>query len=210
MSSKKYPGVFIDHNRHTCIALSQTNGDVSFIPMTSAGFEIQKLDEAEFLKTFTQAEYPVPKAAQLYAQYASNFGGTVEAIQALASLTPMTKDEINMATQKKKAIPAKEAKAKATPAAKPAKEAKAKATPAAKPAKEAKAKATPAAKPAKETKAKDGKVSSAQRFRDLIVAGKLDDDAIFATVQKEYGLADDKRRYVGFYRFDCKRKGLIE
>lgn len=46
-----------------------------------------------------------------------------------------------------------------------------------------------------------------QMFRTLIAAGKLSDDEIFAAVQKAFGVADDKRRYVAWYRKDIERRG---
>lgn len=52
------------------------------------------------------------------------------------------------------------------------------------------------------------KPSAAARIRDLIMEGKLTDDKIFETVQKEFGLDDGKRGYVAWYRNDLKKKGM--
>lgn len=71
------------------------------------------------------------------------------------------------------------------------------------------AKAAPTPK-AKKADAGDKPQSAADMFRTLIVEGKLSDDEIFAKVQKAHNLDDNKRRYVSFYRFDAKRKGLIK
>lgn len=87
---------------------------------------------------------------------------------------------------------AKEVKAKPAAAKKPEPK---KAT--AKPAKEAKPKAE--AKP---------RESASTLFQELIMAGAKTDDAIFAEVQKRYGLADDKRSYVGWYRSKLRRDGI--
>jgi hypothetical protein len=49
--------------------------------------------------------------------------------------------------------------------------------------------------------------SAASRFRELIMAGKLTDDEIFATVAGEYNLDEGKRSYVAWYRNDLVKKG---
>lgn len=49
--------------------------------------------------------------------------------------------------------------------------------------------------------------SAADAFRELIRAGKLTDDAIFAKVQAEFQLDDKKRGYVSWYRNDLRKKG---
>lgn len=76
------------------------------------------------------------------------------------------------------------------------------------------AKAAKAAKPEKATKAKsDGatvkekKPSASQMFQDLIMAGKLTDDQIFAKVQEAFGLDDKKKGYVKWYRANMIKQG---
>ena len=44
-------------------------------------------------------------------------------------------------------------------------------------------------------------------FKTLIMEGKLTDAQIFAKVQKEFGLDDNKRSYVKWYRNDLVKKG---
>jgi membrane protein involved in colicin uptake len=190
--------------------------------------ELIELGSEEFDSTYTKmTDYPVEKAAKLYAEYAAQLGGTKEAMLALADIIPLNSKEIEMATTKKtataetkvaKTVAAKDAKVKAKPAAKTATK------PAAKPAAKAAVVKVPAkaaaAKPAvKAAKASTGDKpqSAADMFRSLIVEaaaakeGKgLSDDEIFAKVQKAHSLDDNKRRYVSFYRFDAKRKGLIK
>lgn len=56
---------------------------------------------------------------------------------------------------------------------------------------------------------KVGKRTAAQMFRELILSNSYDDDAIFSMVQKEFGLGDNKRSYVTYYRRELKRKGLL-
>jgi hypothetical protein len=204
--------VCADFNRHTCIEVSRAGGLVKHIPLNIAGMELLELNSDEFDRVYQPLkDYPVEKAAQLYAEYAAQLGGTKEAMQALASIIPLTSKEIDMATAKKAASAATKteaaAKAKATSktAAAPKAEKPAKAAPAAKPAKEAKA---PAAKAEKKAPAGEKKPSAANMFKDLIMAGKLTDDQIFEKVQKEFGLDDNKRSYVKWYRNDLTKKGM--
>lgn len=49
--------------------------------------------------------------------------------------------------------------------------------------------------------------SAAGMFKELIMAGKLSDDAIFKCVQDKFGLADNKRGYVAWYRNALKNSG---
>jgi hypothetical protein len=51
------------------------------------------------------------------------------------------------------------------------------------------------------------KPRAAGRFQDLIMEGKLTDGEIFKVVQKEFGLSDDKRYYVSWYRNYLRRQG---
>lgn len=50
-------------------------------------------------------------------------------------------------------------------------------------------------------------MTAAQRFKELIMEGKLSDDKIFAKVQKEFDLDDSKKSYVKWYRNDLKKRG---
>jgi hypothetical protein len=204
--SKEKTHVRWDSNHHTCICLSVDNDTVKYIPMTVTSFEVQQMRTSEFDALYSVTpDYPVAKAAALYAGYAAETGGSKEVMQALALLTPLTQGVINMATAKKKA--AAESAAKEPKVVK----AKAAAVKAEKPAEAGKAD-----KPAKEPKVKAEKAeSSAGMFRRLIVENeartkKWSDDEIFNKVQAAHDVAEDKRaKYVGFYRYDCKRKGLI-
>lgn len=49
--------------------------------------------------------------------------------------------------------------------------------------------------------------SAAQMFQDLIMAGNLTDDKIFAKVQDKFKLDDKKRSYVAWYRNKLKKDG---
>ena len=48
--------------------------------------------------------------------------------------------------------------------------------------------------------------SAAAMFKALITEAKLSDDEIFSSVQKAFGLDDNKRRYVAWYRQNMARK----
>jgi hypothetical protein len=66
---------------------------------------------------------------------------------------------------------------------------------------------------AKKTAAKDRVKSGEKRetaaalFCDLIMAGNLTDDKIFAKVKDKFGLDDKKRSYVAWYRNKLKKDG---
>lgn len=113
----------------------------------------------------------------------------------LGRLINVSEEEIQMATTKK--TESKEKVVKAKPAAKPIKEKVVKAKPA-KPVKEKVSK----------TEAKVKKPSASQMFQELIMEGKLSDDKIFEKVQKEYGLDDNKKSYVKWYRNNLRKQGM--
>jgi hypothetical protein len=77
-------------------------------------------------------------------------------------------------------------------------------------AKQVKAKKV-AAKVAKKTASKGGekapRESAAGMFCELIMAGNLTDDKIFEKVQAKFGLSDDKRKYVAWYRNKLTKDG---
>lgn len=78
----------------------------------------------------------------------------------------------------------------------------------AKPVKAASAPTAPKAAKLKTVPTGQPKRTSAAAFRELIMAGKLTDDKIFASVQAEFGLSDDKKSYVKWYRNELTKKGL--
>lgn len=64
---------------------------------------------------------------------------------------------------------------------------------------------------AKKTKGSEPKVkreSASAMFQELIMAGKMTDDEIFAAVQEKFGLPDKKRNYVPWYRNYLKKAGM--
>lgn len=51
--------------------------------------------------------------------------------------------------------------------------------------------------------------SAAAMFRRLILAGDMTDDQIFKAVQEKFGLADNRRSYVQWYRKELQKKGRL-
>lgn len=187
-----------DHQRRTCIQVERSAGLVKFIPLDiSLGLEVHSTSADSFDQRFTPMEgYPVEKACQLFANYSQTLGATKEAMEYLGQVINVSKQELEMATTKKQAVAEKPPAKPAAKKAAPVKTAKAE-KPAAKAAK-------PAIKPAK---AGEKKMSAAQMFQDLIMAGKLTDDQIFEKVQAEFGLDEKKRGYVKWYRNHLKKQG---
>jgi hypothetical protein len=205
MTDKKR--VVTDHGRHTAIYLETVDGMVSYIPMDSIGLEVQKVDERDFSSTYHEMpDYPVDKAAKLYAEFAVLLGATKEAMDFLASLTNITEEEFEMAVTKKAASAA--GKAAKAAAKVPAKKAAAKKVPAKKVV--AKKAAVKVEKQSTKEENSGRRRSASQMFKDLILEGKHTDDEIFKKVQKEFGLDDNKRSYVAWNRNDLVKKGLLK
>ncbi len=120
----------------------------------------------------------------------------------VATKSTAAKAHKSAAPAAKAAAPAVKAAAPAVKAAAPA----AKAANAAAPAAKAAAPAAKAAAPAAKAAAPAAK-SAASMFKELIMAGKLTDDQIFAEVQRAFSVADSKRSYVGWYRNHLAKEG---
>ena len=194
-----YPGIFVDYQRRTCIAFERYMHRVSLIPMAEgAPFELEDWDEEMFDRRFTKRldDYPVDRAARLYATYATELGASEEALEKLSLHTTVSEKERQMATTKKAAAPAK------TPTAKKGAEPKAAAKKgAAAPVKKG------AAAPTEKKEAKPRAESAASMFQSLLLEGKHTDDAIFAKVAAKHGLDEKKRSYVGWYRNYLRKSG---
>lgn len=178
-----------DRERRTCLETERSDGVVSYIPLdVSVGLEVVQLDEAEFDRLYKPIEdYPIEKACDLFLGYSQTIGATEDVLDKLGLHTKISKKEREMATSKKGGAAAK----------KPGKKAAAKKTKA----------ATKAKKGGEEKATRKRGPSAASRFRELIMEGKKTDDQIFAIVQKEFGLDDNKRSYVKWYRNDLAKKG---
>lgn len=197
------PSVCADRQRRTCMSVHEKGGVTFYIPLSvENGFNVEELPTEEFDQLYTQlVDYPIERCAGLYAQYSTTVGASREALDYLGQYVKLTEKEIKMATAKKVA----KASAK-TGASAPAKSV---ATP--KPAKKLAAVAVKKEAVKKEPKEKGEskpRESAAQMLRDMIMAGNFTDDTIFKKVQDKYGLGDDKRTYVTWYRKDLEKKGM--
>ena len=206
MASKKPTSGIIpcyDRQRRTCIQVERTGTHVKYIPLdVNEGLQVVTSTANEFDQRYEpMVNYPAEKACQLFLNYSQTIGATKEALGYLGQIVNVSKQETDMATTKKtaateKAAATKTAAKKAAPA-KPAKTVEVKA---------GRRAVDPVVKvPAKKTGEK--KVSAAQMFQDLIMAGKLTDDQIFEKVQAEFGLDEKKRGYTKWYRNHLKKQG---
>lgn len=201
----KVKGNFVvhrDHNSRTCIEVARDKMVVQYIPMEILGFSVESLNVNEFGRIYSpMANYPIDQACLLYKGYAVTLGATKEALDYLGQVINITQSEYDMATKKiaattkpveKKAV-AKASEKKTPPAKAPVKTAT----------------KVPEKKPATPPRRRVGerKGSASQMFQELIMAGKLSDDGIFAAVQKEFDLDDSKKSYVKWYRGKLKKDG---
>lgn len=219
VKTKELPGaqVCADHQRRTCILFERSSDQVRFVALDiENGLDLGLAEPKHFDDRFKpMVDYPVEKAAKLYVEYARGLGATERVMRLLAKLTTVTHEDIEMATAKKgaraaapvktdKKAPAKKAAGKAAPE----KEVKAKGGKAKPAPVEKKGKAAPTEKAKKApAEKKDRGPTAAKRFQELIMEGKKTDDQIFAVVQKEFGLDDNKRSYVKWYRNYLTKQG---
>ena len=148
--------------------------------------------------------------AEIFKEYASNCGAYREAASELGRIIKLSAKEIDAmaTTAKPKKSATKTTKRKANKEDVPSKELVDKE--AARKAKNLeKLKKLNAEKKAKRDAEgpKERKPSASSRFKELIMAGKLTDDEIFAQVQEEFGLDDSRRNYVSWYRSKLKKDG---
>lgn len=173
--------VFVDWNKHVCIAVRSTINAVTFIPLSIEGLELVTWSRKKFEEHYDELlGYPPQRAERHFVSMAQLHGATVGVMDELRLLTTVTEKEYIMATTKKAAAAAR------TAASKPAR-------------------APKEPGPPKEPKARAESASGS--FMQHIMDGKLTDDQIFATVQEKFGLSDDKRGYVGWYRNKLKKDG---
>lgn len=195
--------VYRDSNSRTCIKLIDDGKSVLFIPMEiENGFDIQKCSVEFFNDRYkVMNKYPVDKACALYLGYCKILGASEEVMKYLSQAVKVTKEDIEMAVTKKKSrVKSKEAPDSNEPKAKVKAKAK------------AKAKKSPAEKVKKEPKKRVSSSSgeyksAAAMFKELIMEGKFTDDEIFQQVQQEFGLDDNKRSYVKWYRNKLTKEG---
>lgn len=192
--------VCADHQRRTCILLERDADRAKYVALdVENGLDLAIAEPKHFDERFKPlVDYPVEKAAALYVEYARGLGATEQVMRLLGKLTPVTNEDIEMATKKK-----------AARAASPVKTAK---KTAAKKATTTAAKAAKKATGEKKERAPRGP-TAASKFQELILQSKdgktadLTDDQIFTKVQKEFGLDDSKRSYVKWYRNYLTKQG---
>jgi len=180
-----------DRQRYTCIEVSRTATAVSYLIIEPGeGVHLKKTAKEVFEARFVPVDdYPGDKAIQHFREFASRLGATPEAVEVIGQICKTDPKELIMATATK-AAPAKRSNAKpAATKAVPKKETK----------------ATPVKA---EKKAAGGKyASAAAMFQGLIMAGGKTVDQIFAAVQKEFGLPDNKKSYVKWYHNNLAKQG---
>ena len=208
--------VYYDRQRRTCIQVGSDLGSVKYIPLDSTGLKVKEIDEKEFMSIYRPIkDYPVERALTLYAGFVKYVGATDEVLAILGQTINIDEEVIKMA--RARLVPEDTLPAPAAPAGR-GRRATAKPDPVAKPTPAAKAtgraaKATPAAKATGRATGTRSKASTndypsaAAMFQGLIMEGKLTDDEIFAAVQERFGLDDNKRAYVAWYRNNLRKKG---
>ena len=179
-----------DFEGRTCIQVDRSEEFVWYIPLdVTNGLNVMQVSVDYFDRRYKPMDdYPVERAAQLYAEYGRDIGASKEALDYLGKFTKIVEKDYEMANSKRK-------EATTTVKTTPAKAAKA--TP---------AKATPAK--AKAVKGDGTYTSAAQMFKELIISGELTDDKIFEQVKAQFGLDDSKRSYVAWYRNNLRKKGV--
>lgn len=197
--SKPYPQVW-KHKpglKTATIVLDQSETHTQHLELRrgfNPAIEVVQTPTSEFIRTFVRdLDTPIDKVAEIWKQHAVSLGASAEAVAVIGRFVNIEEGEAAMAATKSKTTPPvkKGPPAKATAPAKTEKPTKAEAPP-------------------KEKKEKPP--SAASRFQELIMNPKVDgkllnDDEIFAIVQKEHGLPDSKRSYVSWYRNYLKKQG---
>ena len=176
-SPPNVPSIWTDYNMRTCLVVRKEGGEVRLIMTAPQGVLVYETSERSFEQRFKEIPYEVERAARSYLKTAQLVGASDEALNELSKFIKITEREKEMA---KKNLP----ETKSTSGV-----------------------ATPKTRSSKATEPKDRKPSAAARFQALILEGKLSDDDIFAKVQAEFNLSDDKRRYVAWYRNHLTKHG---
>lgn len=198
-------GVYRDFNSRTCIKFSDDGSSVTYLPLEIEGFELRTSSSVDFHQLYQPLpNYPMDRACSLYLTYAKTLGATPEVLDQLSKFTTVQKEDYAMAASKRREKqPSPEVK-------KPTKATKEPTTKAEKPKKapkEPKPLVNTMLRKRKSAPADGGPTSAAQLFKELIMQGQLTDDQIFSQVQVAFGLDDNKRSYVGWYRNKLKKDG---
>jgi hypothetical protein len=186
-----------DHQGRTCLRLKDELQTTSFIPMgISNGFQVETTSTESFTQRFQPLpDYPILRACQLYFQYCRRVGATKEVLSHLGTMIEISEaDHLEIIT-KRDGIKEKSSAAKNTGTPKVKKSAK----------------VPVATTERKRPVSKSGKYPSASAmYQALLIEGKLDDKALFAEVQKDFGLPDKSSTHVAWYRNKLKRAGKLK
>ena len=222
--------VYQDHHGKTCIVIARANHAVRFIPLTVEPVRVEQQGADRFHREWHPLyDYPVERAAIIYCAHARLFGANDDAWNWLQQIIvrvtvdeevlPFHEKDIDMAAPQKplRNPNFQEELQTATTARTPRTAAASTQTPPA-PTRRTRASAAQAngvvTAPAKPERQPRGPTASSL-FKELIMGTNVrnaqsfgwTDDEIFAEVQSQYALSDEKRSYVAWYRNDLRKKG---
>lgn len=179
-------GVYADHQRRTCILVSDGE-PVKYIPLdiSGGGLRVHTTTLASFTSRYTKLpDYPIEKAKQLYLNFAKSVGATAEAVEHLSKHVVFTEEDREMVLNRVSAaekIFKKSAREHRTKSRKVASE----------PVKRRQRVKKVASEPS-------GRYVSVKEMVEALVKGgrTITDDDLFKRVQKEFRLADTKRPFI--------------
>lgn len=176
-----------DNSSRITLELRRGDHGVICIPQLPHGLYVETIDHVNFDMTYTPLlDYPPGRCAVLMARFATQVGGTHEAMAELGKLVEVTADQTEEAASRLSSN-----KAKIRQPELPLK------------VKRGERVEAPKTKRRKRN-------SAAEMFRTLIIEGKLSDDEIFAKVQEVFGLSDFARSRVSVYRSQLRKEGKVE
>lgn len=183
-------------------ALARLDGDDHIFALTIEHGQVMErfLEREDFESVYTPiiGTCYTSNAAKIFESYAAASGDRLspDARAFLNELINGKTRSTKMATNA-----AKKVEKKVTKPTTEAAEKRSSLAPAKSPAAVKAAKLTQAARP------REPRESASKMFRELIMDGKLTDDQIFQKVQAKFGLGDEKRNYVKWYRNHLKKTG---
>mgnify|MGYP001618319844 CR=1 FL=1 len=209
---------YYDRNRYTVLKINdvETSKETRYIPLDVVeGLKIVSMSRTKFNDTYKPIPgYPIDKAIRLFMGYAKTLGASKEVLK-LFSKFGMTIRGIPDNTEHSHKEP-EQNKPESTIKSKPTKKLDAVKEPIkSKPIKKLDAVKEPIkSKPIKKLdrlgSSKDimGEFkSAAAMFQGLIMEAKLTDAEIFEAVKEKFGVGDDKKGYVKWYRYNLTRNG---
>ncbi len=181
MRRNKLVGVYHDHNRRTMLVLKNTRSMAKVVRLVvDRPMTIEQISVERVASLFTKLDdYPIEKAAANYLEFARATGASTEAVDALTKFCQIS-------DQWRADIELQAARSNGPSGGKDNVSRK---------------------RRRKKQQVDSSKYkSAAQMFRALIAEGVLDDDEIFAKVQAEFGLANNRRSYVSYYRRQLEKQ----